>query len=234
MTNPGFAIAIDGPVGVGKSTAAKTVAKLLGITYIDTGAMYRAVAYYNLQQGVDLTSAAALEESLPHIRIDLRHQDGAQRVYLNGQDVTDLIRTQEISEATSVVAVNEAVRTKLVAQQQEMAKNGAVVMDGRDIGSQVLPWAQVKIYLDAAPEVRARRRMLDLESKGIPANFDTILEETRIRDHRDKTRPVSPLIQTADAIYMDTDGMDPQQTAEKIVEITKAYEKERVSCSINA
>ena len=227
MTNPGFAIAIDGPVGVGKSTAAKLVAQLLGITYIDTGAMYRAVAFYNLQEGINPTNVAQIESTLPNIHIDLRHENDAQRVYLNGQDVTDFIRTQEISEATSVVAVNETVRKKLVSQQQAMAKTGAVVMDGRDIGSQVLPWAQVKIYLDAAPEVRARRRMLDLESKGLPANFDTILEETRIRDHRDKTRLVSPLIQTPDAIYIDTEGMSPQQTAEKIVAIVK----ERQACS---
>jgi len=230
MTNSGFAIAIDGPVGVGKSTAAKMAAQLLGITYIDTGAMYRAVAFYNLNNGTDLTNADKLEESLKHINIELRHIGGAQRVYLNGQDVTDLIRTQEISEATSVIATNEAVRKKLVAQQQEMAKSGAVVMDGRDIGSQVLPWAQVKIYLDAAPEVRARRRMLDLESKGQPADFDKILEETMIRDHRDKTRPVSPLIQTLDAIYIDTANMTPQETAEKIV----TYVKERMACSTNS
>ena len=222
MTNPGFAVAIDGPVGVGKSTAAKMVAQQLGITYIDTGAMYRAVAFFNVQNNIDLTCAAQIEASLPNIHIDLRLENGNQHVYLNGQDITGLIRTQAISEATSVVAVNEAVRKKLVAQQQDMAKNGAVVMDGRDIGSQVLPWAQVKIYLDAAPEVRARRRMLDLESKGLPANFDTILEETRIRDHRDKTRPVSPLIQTPDAIYIDTAGLTPEQTAEKIVAYVRA------------
>jgi len=230
MTNEqGFAIAIDGPVGVGKSTAAKMVAQMLGMIYIDTGAMYRAVAFHNIQNGTDLTNADKLEELLKHINIDLRHIDGAQRVYLNGHDVTDLIRTQEISEATSIVATNEAVRKKLVAQQQAMANSGAVVMDGRDIGSQVLPWAQVKIYLDAAPEVRARRRMLDLESKGQPADFDTILEETMIRDHRDKTRPVSPLVQTEDAIYIDTAGMTLHETAEKIV----MYVKERQKCSTN-
>jgi len=230
LRKAGFAIAIDGPVGVGKSTAAKMVAQMLGMAYIDTGAMYRAVAFYNMQKGTDLTDASKLEESLKDINISLHHIDGAQRVYLNGQDITGRIRTQAISEATSVIATNEAVRKKLVAQQQEMAKSGAVVMDGRDIGSQVLPWAQVKIYLDAAPEVRAHRRMLDLESKGQPADFNKILEETMIRDHRDKNRPVSPLIQTADAIYIDTANMTPQETAEKIV----TYVKERTACFTNS
>jgi len=231
MTNEqGFAVAIDGPVGVGKSTAAKMAAQMLDMTYIDTGAMYRAVAFYHIQNEIDIANAGKLEASLKDIDISLRYIDGAQRVYLNGQDITDLIRTQEISEATSVVATNEFVRKKLVAQQQEMAKTGAVIMDGRDIGSQVLPWAQVKIYLDAAPEIRARRRMLDLEGKGQPVDFEKIFEETMIRDHRDKTRPVSPLIQTQDAIYIDAADMTPQETAEKIV----MYVKEQQKCFTNS
>jgi len=213
----GFAIAIDGPVGVGKSTTARLVAQLLGMTYIDTGAMYRAVALYNIQNGTDLTNTDKLEESLENIDIDLRYEVGMQRVYLNGQDVSDLVRTQEISEATSVISVNAAVREKLVAQQQKMAKSGSVVMDGRDIGSHVLPWAQLKIYLDALPEIRARRRTLDLESKGQPSDYQQILQETMIRDHRDKNRPISPLVQTPDAIYIDTADMTPQEVAEKIV-----------------
>ena len=213
----GFAIAIDGPMGVGKSTVAKMLAKILNITYIDTGAMYRAVALYNKQNGINLANPIELEDSLPNINIDLHQVDGMQRVFLNGQDVTDLIRTQEISDAASrLVAINEAVREKLVCQQRQMAKNGAVVMDGRDIGSHVLPWAQVKIYLDAAPEVRANRRLLELESKSQPVSFAQVLEETKIRDERDKNRPISPLIQANDAIYIDTACMAPEEVAAQI------------------
>ena len=223
---PGFAIAIDGTMGVGKSTVARLLAHMLGITYIDTGAMYRVVALYSLQNGI--TDPTLLESSLQNINIDLRYENGAQRVFLNGQDVTGLIRTQEISDITSKhIAVNEAVRQKLVAQQQEMAKTGAVVMDGRDIGSRVLPGAQVKIYLDASPEIRARRRTLELESKGQPADYETVLAETIQRDRRDTTRAISPLTQTPDAIYIDTGHMNQQEVAEKIAEIVK----EVLSCS---
>ena len=225
----GFAIAIDGPGGVGKSTTARLVAQLLGITYIDTGAMYRAVAFYNLQNGIDISNPGKLEESLQSVNIELRYTNDTQRVHLNGQDISDFIRTQEISGLTPIVAANEAVREKLVTLQQKMAKRGAVVMDGRDIGSQVLPWAQVKIYLDAPPEIRARRRMLDLEGKGQPADYEQILQEIILRDHRDKTRPISPLVQTPDAIYIDTANMSPQQVAEKIA----SYAKELLPCFTN-
>lgn len=224
----GFAIAIDGPVGVGKSTTARLVAQKLGMSYIDTGAMYRAVALYNTEKGVDLTNSHYLEQSLANIDIDLKHIEGEQRIFLNGRDVTEAIRTQEISEAASIVAAEMHVRKKLVAMQKRMAKNGKIVMDGRDIGSHVLPWAQVKIYLDADLETRAKRRMKDLESKGQPANFDKIRQETIVRDHRDKTRPISPLIKSADAIYIDTGDMPPHEVADKIIECVA---KEEILCS---
>lgn len=226
MTYPkGFAIAIDGPVGVGKSTTAKILAQMLHITYIDTGAMYRAVAFYVIQNGIDLTKSNELENSLQNINIDLRHENGTQRVYLNNQDITDSIRTQEISDITSLIAANVAVREKLLPMQQAVAQQGAVVMDGRDIGSHVLPWAQIKIYLDAAPEIRARRRLKDLEEKGQPADFNQVLQETIIRDERDKTRIISPLIQTPDAVYIDTADMtSPMQAAEKIAEFAVNYQ----------
>ncbi|MCL2285094.1 MAG: (d)CMP kinase [Firmicutes bacterium] len=226
----GFAIAIDGPGGVGKSTTARLVAELLGITYIDTGAMYRAVAFYSIQNGIDVSNPDKLETSLQNISIELRYANRNQRVHLNGQDISDFIRTQEISGLTPIVAANEAVREKLVTLQQEMAKQGAVVMDGRDIGSQVLPWAQVKIYLDAPPEIRARRRMLDLESKGQAVDFEQILQEIILRDYRDKTRTISPLVQTADAVYIDTAHMNPQEVADKIA----SYAKELLPCSTNS
>jgi len=223
----GFAIAIDGPVGVGKSTTARMVAQKLGFTYIDTGAMYRAVALYNIEHGIDLTNNKAIEQSITEINITLRHADGAQCVYLNDKDVTDAIRTQEISEGASVVASNEKIREKLVTQQKQMADAGKIVMDGRDIGSKVLPWAQIKIYLDADQSIRAKRRMKELEAKGQPSDYETILQETKVRDHRDKTRPASPLVQTPDAIYIDTGEMVPKEVAEKIIE----YVNEVAKCS---
>ena len=214
MNDPkGYAIAIDGPVGVGKSTIAKILAQELNITYIDTGAMYRAVAYYSLMADI---SPEDITQHLDKINIQLTYQNGEQHVLLNGQDISQGIRTQAVANITSIIAAHEAVRLKLVAQQQAMAKTTAVVMDGRDIASKVLPWAQVKIYLDAAPEVRAKRRQLDLEAKGQPAVFETILEETKTRDHRDKTREISPLIQVPDAHYIDTGHMTLAEVVAKI------------------
>ena len=218
ILNKGFAIAIDGPSGVGKSTVAKLLAKQLNITYIDTGAMYRAVALYNIRNN----SSHAVEKSLEKINIELSIQNSEQRIFLNGEDVTTLIRTQEVSDATSrVVAVNETVRKKLVELQQQMAKKNAVVMDGRDIGSQVLPNAQVKIYLDAAPEIRAKRRALEMQGKGQPHDFVQILQEIHERDERDKNRLISPLVQTPDAIYLDTVDLTPAEVAQKIADIVK-------------
>jgi len=222
----GFAIAIDGPMGVGKSTVAKMLAKMLGFTYIDTGAMYRAVAYYNLKNEIDLSNQSAVASTMQNISISLRTVDGVQHIYLNGQDITGLIRTQEISAITSQnIATNPAVREELVEQQRKMAATSSVVMDGRDIGSHVLPNAKIKIYLDAAPEIRARRRTLELESKGQPADFAQVLTETIQRDYIDKTRPVSPLIQTPDAILIDTGELTPHEVAEKIAAFAAKYFK---------
>jgi len=206
-------------MGVGKSTVAKLIAQKLGFTYIDTGAMYRAVAYYNLQNKLDITDASSLEASLKHINIELRDSQAGRRVFLNGSDITDHIRTQEISEATSVVSTNATVRAKLVKMQQQMAEHASVVMDGRDIGSAVLPNAQLKIYLDATPEIRTRRRMQDLGS----VDFDQILQQTVTRDHRDKTRAASPLVQTSDAIYIDTGDMTIEEVVNKIYALYKAF-----------
>jgi cytidylate kinase len=217
----GFAIAIDGPVGVGKSTTAQIVAKKLNMAYIDTGAMYRAVALFQAENQIDMHDAQALENSLENISINISNENGSQKIFLNNRDVTALIRTQEISEGASVVAANRAVREKLVAQQRQMATVGRVVMDGRDIASHVLPWAQVKIYLDAPINTRTKRRIKDLEAKGLPADFETIREETIIRDERDKNRKHSPLIRTDAAIYLDTGFMSPDETADEIIKIVK-------------
>ena len=223
MQNPipptGFAVAIDGPVGVGKSTTARHVANKLGMTYIDTGAMYRAVALYNIRAGTNLYDEAAVTASLPDISIVLSHSKGKQRISLNGEDITDAIRTQAISEAASVVASYAPVREKLVSEQKALALAGQVVMDGRDIGSHVLPWAQVKIYLDADVDTRAARRSMDLTAKGQPVDMAKIREETIIRDQRDKTRDHSPLIQAPDAILIDTSNMTPEEVTKKIISI---------------
>jgi len=216
MTIPhstGFAVAVDGPGGVGKSTAARRVAKRLNMTYIDTGAMYRAVALYNIRQGTDPQNETAIVASLLHINITL----DKQQILLNGEDVTKSIRTQEISEYTSVISPYAPVRKKLIAVQQKFAASGEVVMDGRDIGSQVLPWAQVKIYLDADVSIRAQRRASELAAKGQPADITKILEEIKTRDHRDKTRDNSPLIRTDDAIYIDTGHMTLEEVIDKII-----------------
>jgi len=215
----GFAIAIDGPGGVGKSTAARLVAQKSDMVYIDTGAMYRAVALYMVENRLDMHSAESLEASLAHIKIDIVNADGVLRIYLNSRDVSELIRTQEIAEGSSVVAENEKVRERLVAEQRQMASAGRVVMDGRDIGSNVLPWAQVKIYLDASVEIRAKRRAKELEAKGHAVDFKKICEEISIRDERDKNREFNPLVQTPDAIYIDTGEMTVDEMVDVLVDI---------------
>jgi len=215
MTSPrqGFAVAIDGPSGVGKSTAAKLVAEKLGITYIDTGAMYRTIALYNICNFVDLTNESAVVATLADIDVSL----SGPNVFLNGKDVTNQIRSHDISEATSLVATYPAVRKKLVLKQKQIAQSTEVVMDGRDIGSEVLPWAQVKIYLDADVDVRANRRVKDLEKKGQLANFEQIRHDVVSRDLRDKSREFGPLIKTTDAIYIDTSHMSQNDVVERIL-----------------
>jgi len=185
------------------------------MTYIDTGAMYRAVALYNMRQAANLHDEAAIAASLPRININLNKQ----QILLNGEDITQDIRTQALSEGTSIIASHAPVRTKLVAVQKELAAScdTGVVMDGRDIASHVLPWAQVKIYLDATVEIRAARRASDMAAKGQPADTTKIREEILTRDHRDKTRTHSPLIRTADAIYIDTSNMTPEEVVACII-----------------
>ena len=226
MIPKGFAIAIDGPVGVGKSTAARLVAQKLNMAYIDTGAMYRTVALYQMENGLDMHDAPTLEKSLDNIKIKIKNSEGQQKIYLNDRDVSNLIRTQAVSEGASVVAPNLRVREKLAAQQRLMAQHGRVVMDGRDIGSHVLPWAQIKVYLDAPLQIRAERRYRDLVAQGQPADIETVQEETVIRDERDKNRKHSPLIRTPDAIYLDTaDFATPNETAAAIIELVQQWEE---------
>jgi cytidylate kinase len=223
LINKFKSIAIDGPCGSGKSTVAKMVAEKLGYLHVDTGAMYRAVAYYCLTAGISLTDEKKIAEVIKDkIEITLkRNENNEQRLFLNGDnDITDLIRTQQIAEGTSVVAKIKEVREKLTEMQRKLAKNDNVVMDGRDIGSFVLKDANLKIYLDASVETRAKRRMNELLNRKIDADFETVKKETEIRDLRDSTREHSPLIKASDAKVIDTSDMDIDEVVKYIVELT--------------
>jgi cytidylate kinase len=212
-----FAIAIDGPGGAGKSTVARRVAQALQIIYVDTGAMYRAVALYNLRQGADISDENAVAASLSQIHIEILYTDNDQRLLLNGDDVTEALRTLSAAESASMVAPYKAVRRKMVAIQQEIARNKRVVMDGRDIGSDVLPWAQVKVYLDASLEARVKRRIAELSEKRMAVNPPQVYQEIKLRDERDMNRAVSPLKRAGDAVYIDTSDMGLEQVVDKIV-----------------
>jgi cytidylate kinase len=214
-------IAIDGPVGSGKSTVARRVAEMLGYTHLDSGAMYRAVGLKVLRAGVPLDSSERLAELAEGARIDLVPRDGKLRVLLDGEDVTDAIRTPEVSHAASVVAVVPGVRHPMVAEQRLAGARGAVVMEGRDIGSVVFPGADLKIFLDASPEVRAARRLREHEEKGEPMEFERVLEEVHERDRRDRERETSPLVRAADAVVVDNTAMDAEETARVIVLLAK-------------
>ena len=219
-------IAIDGPVGSGKSTVARRVAESLGYSYLDSGAMYRALALAALRAGILFDDPAALERLTESTRIDFeRHSDG-QRVRLHGEDVTDAIRAQEISLAASKVAALAGVRHVLVAEQRRAGAGGAVVMEGRDIGTVVFPAAELKIFLDASLEVRARRRWLQQQEKNEPAIFERTLVETRERDQRDRERVTSPLVRAADAVLVDNTAMDADETARLIVLLARELENE--------
>src|SRR6202049_4037103 len=201
-------IAIDGPVGSGKSTVARRVAEWLGYTRLDSGAMYRGVAWKALRDGVPLDSPEQLAALAEAVRIDLVPRDGKLRVILDGEDITDSIRTPEVSDAASVVAVVPGVRHPMVAEQRRAGEQGGVVMEGRDIGSVVFPHADLKIFLDASPEVRASRRQRELEEKGESLEFEKVLEEVLKRDRRDREREMSPLARAADPVILDNTAMD--------------------------
>jgi CMP/dCMP kinase len=214
-------IAIDGPVGSGKSTVARRVAELLGYTHLDSGAMYRAVGLKALRAGVPLDSPERLSELAEAARIDLVSRDAKLRVLLDGEDVTDAIRAPEVSHAASVVAVVPGVRHPMVAEQRRAGEQGGVVMEGRDIGSVVFPHADLKIFLDASPEVRASRRQRELQEKGEPRDFERVLAEVHERDQRDRERKMSPLVRAADAVVVDNTAMDAEETARVIALMAK-------------
>ena len=210
-------IAIDGPVGSGKSTLARRVAELLGYMYVDTGAMYRALALKALRHRILPDAADALVALAHDTRIDLRAEEEGQRVFLDGEDVTMEIRTPEVSQAASKIAVNAGVRQVLVAEQRRAGQQGGVVMEGRDIGSVVFPDAGLKIFLTASPEVRAERRWREHEQKGDAIDLKTTLEEIHERDRRDLQRSSSPLVRAADAVVVDSTAMEPEEVARLVV-----------------
>ncbi|MBE5824076.1 MAG: (d)CMP kinase [Butyrivibrio sp.] len=215
-------IAIDGPAGAGKSTIARKVAKSLGFIYVDTGAMYRAMALYMIKKGVDASDADKISATCTSADITIRHENGEQVVYLNGENVNGLIRTEEVGNMASASSVNGDVRRKLVELQQKMAKTTDVVMDGRDIGTVVLPDANLKVYLTASSRVRAERRYKELIAKGTECNIDDIEKDIIDRDYRDMHRENSPLKQAEDAVLLDSSDMTIDEVAEKILDLYKS------------
>ncbi len=212
------AVAVDGPAGAGKSTVSKAAAQDLGFVYIDTGAMYRSVALYAIRNGIDCKSEKLIEK-LDDIKLEIKHFDGGQHIFLNGEDVSEKIRTDEVSLGASNVAVIPEVRKKLVEMQREMAKSNNVIMDGRDICSYVLPNAQVKIFLTASVEARAERRYKEMCEKGISCDFETIKKDIEYRDKNDSERKTAPLRQAPDAVRVDTSDMTFEEAVEKIKEL---------------
>ncbi len=214
-------VAVDGPAGAGKSTIAKAVAKDFGYIYIDTGAMYRAVGLAALKKGIDPKNASAVESILDDVEITIKHIDGVQQVYLNGENVSTEIRTPKASVAASDVAVIPAVRLKLVELQRTLAQKENVIMDGRDIATYVLPDAQVKIFLTASVDSRAMRRFIELEEKGIKTNFDDVKKDMEYRDKNDSSREFAPLKAAEDSILVDSTELSLEDTIAKIEEIIK-------------
>lgn len=209
-------IAIDGPAGAGKSTIAKAVATELKYIYVDTGALYRAIGLFVNAKGFDTTDAKAIESLLNEIKVELKIIDGAQRVYLNGQDVSEHIRQPEMSMFASNVSAIPVVREFLLELQCDIAKSNNIIMDGRDIGTVILPNADVKIFLTASPEVRAKRRYDEHIAKGQTVNFDELLKEITQRDYNDSNREIAPLKQADDAILIDTSGNTLQESIDII------------------
>lgn len=207
----GFVIAVDGPAGAGKSTIAKAVAKELGFIYVDTGALYRSLAFYFLSQGVAASDEKTIQSLLPAISVQILYQDGMQRVLLNEEDVTDQIRQEAVGTMASTISSYPCVREKLLGLQREIASEQDVIMDGRDIGTQVVPDAPLKIYLTASVEARAQRRYLELKQKGEEEPLEEVQAAIERRDYQDMHRSVAPLRQAEDAVYVDTSHMDIPQ-----------------------
>ena len=215
-----YSIAIDGPAGAGKSTIAKNLAKELGYHYVDTGAIYRTVAYFLDLWGVSPKDVDGVTRYIDELTLGIEYdEEGKQHMIMNGMDVTEDIRSQDISQKASLVSAHGVVRDMLLDMQRDVAKKHNVIMDGRDIGTVVLPRATVKIFLTASAEVRAKRRTEELQAKGQKANYETILKEIQQRDHQDSTRAIAPLKQAHDAVLVDTSEMDVEQVMAEIKRI---------------
>ncbi len=212
----GINIAIDGPAGAGKSTIAKMIAKKLGYIYVDTGAMYRAMALYLIREKILPSETEKINAKCREADISIGYENGEQIVYLNGENVNGLIRTEEVGNMASASSPNPNVRRKLVELQQKLAANQDVVMDGRDIGTCVLPDAQVKVYLTADSRVRAERRYKELEGRGVSCNLDEIEKDIIERDHQDMTRDISPLKQAEDAVLVDSSYMTIEEAVDAV------------------
>jgi CMP/dCMP kinase len=235
---PKLTIAIDGPAGSGKSSVARRIASVLGYTYLDSGAMYRALALKALQRRIALDDEAALEKLAADTHIELKAPTAEQekagsknRVFLDQAEVTDLIRTSEVAQAASRLATIAGVRRVLVAEQQSAGVGGGVVMEGRDIGTVVFPHAELKIFLEASPEMRAERRWKEHQEKGDHLTVFDVLGEVRERDKRDRERKVSPLVRAADAVIVDNTAMDVDETARLIVMLAREREKEMTAAA---
>jgi cytidylate kinase len=218
-----ISIAVDGPAGAGKSSVSKAVAKKLGFVYIDTGAMYRTVALNAIRRGIDCRKEPEkVVEALKDAEIEIKYLQETQHIYLNGEDVSGEIRTEQVSVGASDVAVISEVRKKLVSMQQEMAKNANVIMDGRDICNHVLPKAQVKIFLTASVDERASRRFNEMTEKGVKCDFEELKREIEYRDRNDSEREEAPLRQAPDAVLLDTTGMTFDEVVKKVTEMAEA------------
>lgn len=215
-------VAIDGPAGAGKSTLAKAAAERLGYIYADTGALYRSVAYFVIAKGKNPRNREEVISVLPEIKPDLKYIEGVQHVFINDEDVSDKIRTPEISMNASAVSLIPEVRKFLLDIQKNIAASSNIIMDGRDIGTVVLPNAQVKIFLTASDRVRAERRCAELNAKGESADYETVLKEIRQRDYNDMNRETAPLKQAEDAVLLDTSELDTEQSLDRLIEIIKS------------
>ncbi len=214
-------IAIDGPAGAGKSTIAKAVARDLGYIYVDTGAMYRAMALHFLRQGISAEDAEGIAAACEDADVTITYADGEQQVLLNGENVNGMIRTEEVGNMASASSVNLRVREKMTELQRQLAAKEDVVMDGRDIGTNVLPGADVKIYLTASVEERAKRRVREYEGKGIPVDFEQVARDIAERDYRDMNREHAPLKQAEDAYYLDSTEMTVEEVKEAILRLCR-------------
>ena len=212
-------VAIDGPAGAGKSTIAKLCAKKMNLVYVDTGAMYRAVALYLLESGIDVNDPYEVADKCTGADVDIKYEDGIQNVYLNGINVTGRLREEAVGNTASVTSAVPEVRKQIFALQRGLADRGGVIMDGRDIGTVVMPDADVKIYLTASSEVRARRRVLELEAKGEKPDFEEVKRDIEERDYRDMHREISPLKQADDAVLVDTSDMTIDEVVSKICSV---------------